>query len=323
MERRSFLRTASVLALGTGLTPSVMNARVVNQSRQKSFVLWQLPSQVDTIGNSYVLVTENGKVIVMDGGVPEEAPFLRGFIAALGNEVETWFVSHPHGDHVGALTKILQAPNWVTNRPHPEYSQTPEQILALQKKLVIKNICHSEFSPEYLKTEGVDAAKTADDFYQALHSSGIPVNNLTSPGAKFDIDGVHFKILTVTNETFKTNTYNNASMVIRVWDKEKSVLFTGDLGREGGDLLLNSPFRKDLDCDYLQMAHHGQNGVSKDFYRTLKFSACLWPSPSWVYNNDAGKGYNTHILQTIETREWMKELGIQKHYVSCEGLYKI
>ena len=47
----------------------------------------------------------------MDGGMNDETLFLRGFIAALGNEVEAWFTSHPHNDHVGALTKILQKPD--------------------------------------------------------------------------------------------------------------------------------------------------------------------------------------------------------------------
>ena len=65
------------------------------------------------------------------------------------------------------------------------------------------------------------------------------------------------------------------------------------------------------------MAHHGQAGVRKSFYQAIRFRACLWPTPTWVYNNDIGKGFNTHILQTIDTRNWMEELGIEEQYVSC------
>jgi hypothetical protein len=129
--------------------------------------------------------------------------------------------------------------------------------------------------------------------------------------------------LTVADEAAGAKSYNNACMAIRVWDKKKSILFPGDLGPESGDRLLNSAFRKDLDCDYIQMSHHGNHGLSKEFYRTVKFSACLWPTPSWVYNNDAGGGFNTHVFETVEIRELMKELGITKHYISCERLYKI
>jgi beta-lactamase superfamily II metal-dependent hydrolase len=267
---------------------------------KNTFTLWQLPSQINTIGNSYIILTRNGKVVVMDGGVKEEAPYLRGFLAALGNEVEAWFVTHPHPDHIGALTEILKTPQGI----------------------VIKKLYQSEFSPAFRDTEP-DCAPAANAYYDALAALGVPVTNYATPGAQLDIDGVNFKILTVTNENIRVNPYNNSSMAIRVWDKKKSILFLADLGLESGDLLLNGPYRKDLDCDYLQMAHHGQRGVSKDFYRTVKFSACLWPTPSWVYNNDAGNGFNTHTLETVEIRELMEELGITRHYISFEGLSKI
>ncbi len=267
---------------------------------KNTFTLWQLPSQINTIGNSYIILTRNGKVVVMDGGVKEETPYLRGFLAALGNEVEAWFVTHPHPDHIGALTEILKAPQGI----------------------IIKKLYQSEFSPALRDTEP-HCASTATAYYDALAASGVSVVNYTTPGTQLDIDGVNFKILTVTNESIRTNPYNNSSMAIRVWDKKKSILFLADLGLEAGDLLLNGPYRKDLDCDYMQMAHHGQQGVSKEFYRAVRFSACLWPTPSWVYNNDIGGGFNTHILKTVEIRELMEELGITRHYISFEGLYKI
>ncbi|MDR1866276.1 MAG: MBL fold metallo-hydrolase [Bacteroidales bacterium] len=319
MQRRHFIGKASVAALGAGLVPSESAAAfMAKRAAGKSFAIWQLPSQIDTIGNSYVLITPHGKLLVMDGGVKEEAPFLRGVIAALGNEVEAWFVSHPHDDHMGALTEIIRSPAWFRHRAHPDAARSVRGNTGM----LIKKVYHSEFSAAYRLTEPGSAQK-ADAYYDALGASGIPVENLTSPGVSFEIDGVNIKILSVTNETFKTNTYNNASMVIRVWDRSRSAVFLGDLGIEGGDLLLHGPFRNDLNCDYLQMAHHGQNGVSKEFYRTVKFSACLWPSPSWVFHNDDGKGYNTGRYQTVEIRELMDELNIAKHYVSCEGLHKI
>ena len=54
----------------------------------------------------------------------------------------------------------------------------------------------------------------------------------------------------------------------------------GDLAKEGGDILLNGSYRGDLNCDYLQMAHHGQRGVRMDFYRSIEFEACLWSDRS-------------------------------------------
>ena len=284
------------------LTILLLASALSASSREKSnFTLWQLPSQINTIGNSYVFLMDNGKVAVMDGGVPQEADYLRGFLAALGNEVEVWFLSHPHKDHMGALNEILQDP----------------------KGIKIKTVVHSGYSMEFYSKNEPQAKELTESFYLNLDNSDCEVVNLSSPGYSITIDNTNFKILSVKNEDITVNPYNNSCMTVRVWDDSKSMVFLGDLGKEGGDRLLNGPFRDELDCDYLQMAHHGQQGVSLDFYRTVKFRACLWPTPTWVYDNDQGKGFNTGNLKTMEVRELMDSLGITEHYRSFEGLAKI
>ena len=266
-----------------------------------NFTLWQLPLQSDWVGNSYVFLMENGKVVVMDGGIEEETPYLRGFLAALGNEVEAWFISHPHNDHMGALNKILLDPGDIR----------------------IKTIYHSEFPDWYYHKYDTYYDSITSNFYHNLHHSGIQVVNYTEPGAIVEIDQTKFKILSVVDTTITYNITNNSSMVIKVWDNKKSVLFLGDLAEEGGDHFLKGPFRDELDCDYLQMAHHGQKGVSKEFYRSFTFRACLWPTPLWLYENDRGEGYNTANFKTVEIRELMDSLGITEHYYQYDGLVKI
>lgn len=266
-----------------------------------AFTVWQIPSHTNTIGNSYVFQTKTGKVIVMDGGFPEEAFTLRGFIGALGNEVEAWFISHPHDDHMGALWEILKQGT---------------------QDLRIKAIYHSRITDKVIEAEPTEAGKTRD-FYERLSSCEAKVVDLQQPGQVFDFDGMKLKILSVATQLV-TNPYNNNSMIMRVWDKKKSLVFLGDAGIECGDLALKGPFAKDLDCDYLQMAHHGQNGCSEEFYRSIKFRACLWPTPMWVWNNDMGKGFDTAHLATVRTREWMDKIGIKEHHVSVrDGLWRL
>ena len=59
------------------------------------------------------------------------------------------------------------------------------------------------------------------------------------------------------------------------------------------------------------------------FYRSIRFRACLWPTPLWVWNNDVGEGFNTAWMETIDTRRWMDEIGIEEHYPSWQGIVKI
>ncbi len=304
-SRRKFLKYSAMLAGAMVINPSHVNAvenieKQWNSKKKPAFTLWQIPSHSNTIGNSYIFQTAKGKVIVMDGGFGEEANTLRGFLGALGNEVEAWFISHPHNDHMGALTEILKN----------------------QQDLKIKHIYHSRISKTVQAAEH-DHSPICQDFYNQIDKTPIPVTDIRKPGDVYTFDGMNLKILSVANEITE-NAYNNSSMIMRVWDKRKSIVFLGDAGVECGDLALRGEFSQDLNCEYLQMAHHGQRGCSREFYRSIKFRACLWPTPSWVWNNDQGKGFDTGILETVKTRTWMKEIGIKEHHVTCEeGLFKL
>jgi hypothetical protein len=132
-------------------------------------------------------------------------------------------------------------------------------------------------------------------------------------------------------------------MVIRFSDAKKSVMFLGDLGVEGGKKLLAGPFKDRLHADYLQMAHHGQNGCNEDLYRAVKPDYCLWPTPRWLWDNDReelgreingnlsgnraamppGRGKGTGPWQTLVVRGWMEKLGVRKNYVAADGLCRI
>ena len=57
---------------------------------------------------SFVIKTKNGKIIVVDGGLPQDEPHLVETIKSFGNEVSAWILSHPHSDHGGAFTKLAE-----------------------------------------------------------------------------------------------------------------------------------------------------------------------------------------------------------------------
>ena len=89
-----------------------------------TFTLWQLPNQTTTQIMSYVLKTAHGKVIVIDGGMGGDAPYLTEFLNGLGGNIEAWFITHPHDDHFNALIEILKQPGTLTIGPI--YGSLPE-----------------------------------------------------------------------------------------------------------------------------------------------------------------------------------------------------
>ncbi len=311
ISRRQFLLSSAVASAGLILPGTALAGKGKDVASgieppalkgKSAFSMWQIPSHNNTIGNSYVFRTRTGKVIVMDGGFREEGFTLRGFLGALGNEVEAWFTSHPHGDHVGALTTLLEQP----------------------QDLRIKRVYYSRVGEDVIHAEDEGSQKSCRNFYAAIDkTTQTEVIDLQQAGQVFEYDGMYVKILSVATQLTR-NPFNNNSMIMRVWDKRKSLVFLGDAGVECGDLALKGPYAKDLNCDYLQMAHHGQAGCSEDFYRTVQFRACLWPTPIWVWNNDTGGGFDTAQLQTVRTRSWMDSIGIREHHASClEGLWRL
>ena len=92
-----------------------------------------------------------------------------------------------------------------------------------------------------------------------------------------------------------------------------SILFLGDLQKIGGDLLLEQAGAEALKSDVVQMAHHGQNGVSEAVYQAIDPEICLWPTPGWLWDNEGGR------YQTPETKGWMEKLHVKRHYCIKDG----
>ena len=59
--------------------------------------------------------------------------------------------------------------------------------------------------------------------------------------------------------------------------------------------------------------------MAKTLYADIAPKICLWCTPQWLWDNDAGQGYNTHTWQTVIVRGWMEELGAQRHIVAKDG----
>lgn len=295
----------AVLALVVWL---VLGAAAVQAAEgPASFTLWQLPSQTSGQMMSYVLRTPGGHVLVIDGGRKEDSPYLRGFLGALGNSVEAWFITHPHNDHVEALLEILDNPQGLAI--DTIYASLPEEAWADEyasdrRDLECIRRSHAHFNPQ---------ERSFCDL---------------TLGQQFTFDGVQVQVLGIRNPEITKNCINNSSVVLKVWDAHKSVLFLADLGFEGGEKLLHGPYADQLHTDYLQMAHHGQQGVGEAVYQAIRPRDCLWPTTQWLWDNDPSHGKDpnakgTGRWKTLETRAWMEKLPIQHHYLSADGLQRI
>ena len=247
---------------------------------------------------SSVIQTKDGSVIVVDGGTPEDAPHLIETVQSMGGRVSAWLITHLHNDHCGALTAILNM----------------EEI-----PLEIDGIYYSVASQEWYDENDPTRAQTAAAFMSAIGK--VPAEKLHDDIKKGTQIPVGDAMVTVMNRRYllSVDSGNNASVAYRVTLNGKNILYLGDLGLNGGDLLLQEWSGEDMKCDIIQMAHHGQNGVGENFYQTVRPEICLWPTPQWLWDNDNGGGAGSGPWRTLETRGWMDRLGVTQHYCIKDG----
>jgi len=272
-------------------------------STPATFTLWQLPQQSPTQMMSYVIRTVHGRVIVIDGGNDAETAYLRGFLAALGDHVTLWIISHPHSDHVAALNGIL------------------DDLGTLRIDAIATTLPEVAWLKKYCPGEDATVVHSERLIAGAARCK-IPLRRLLL-GEELSVDGIQAKVLGVCNPEIHGNGVNNSSLVWRMWDDTKSILFTGDIGVEGSEKVLEGPYRDFLACDYIQMAHHGQNGAVEAFYVASAPKYCLWPTPDWLWDNNNGGGKGSGPWRTLEVRAWMDKLDIQRHYVMKDGIQRI
>ena len=262
-----------------------------------------LKSVTDTINTSFILESGDARLMV-DGGFPSETPYLYEYIKGLGGHINAWFITHFHDDHMGAL--------WTLLREHPDITVDGIYWHLPSDEFIIGHAPKQDFwtSEEMLTgLRGVMAER------------GIP-EVVVETGDVYTFDGGNatVRILHTPDETLVRNPINDSSIVFRFEADGKRILFLGDLGPEGGDQLLSDVDHDELKADFVQMAHHGQGCVKKDCYEVIHPTYCLWPTPSWLWDNMGPSGYDTGIFGTVITRGWISSLRcVKKHYVMIHG----
>lgn len=271
-------------------------------------VLYQISPDTSTLMMSYIIKTTNNKLIVIDGGgvatLVNNSGYLYTMLQNLTNsakpEVEAWFLTHLHDDHLTEFNKIYKKAG-----------------IKVDTKNVYFNLPSRSFMEKVESGNSLYIYDETRDSYDKLFGEGAfdaAGGKTVKQGDKFNIDGVEVEILlTCLDEETETN-INDTSLIFRLTIEGQTVLFLGDAGVKEGNRLLAEYGPEYLKSDIVQMAHHGQGGVSEEVYKAINPTMCLWPTPEWVYDNRNGN------LKTLEVRQWMVDLGVKYHCVS--GLEK-
>ena len=271
--------------IGTKYTPTIELTQLQNNSNSQMM--------------GYFIKCDD-KNIVVDGGTKEDSNNLQQYIKDAGGTVNAWFITHPHKDHAGAIIDIIE-----------------------NTDIKIEHIYVSLNDIEWYQEYEPQRAEEAINLKNALENERVKnVVKEVELNQNIEIGKAKCEILGTKNPEITTNAINNSSMVIKMETKKNSILFLGDTGVESGNKLLDNQKEK-LKVNILQMAHHGQQGVSKEIYEYIKPKICLWPTPDWLWINDSGNGEDSGPWKTKETRKWIEELNVNKNIIEKDGNIKI
>jgi beta-lactamase superfamily II metal-dependent hydrolase len=224
----------------------------------------------------YTIEDENKNLIIVDGGYDYDEQNVRDVIAEHGNHVAAWIITHTHPDHAGAYNAI---------------AQNPEGIVVDHLYTVYVHY------DRYLETaEDYDRVDVYETFLSL--TKDLPELTYVKENDEWDIMGLHFKVLHAWDDDtdlLEENLCNNGSMMFTVSGNEETMLFCADTERES-QLQIIDRHKEELNVDYVQLGHHGNWGLTAEFYDYMSPKAVFFDAPDWLMDTTDAT-YDAFVLK--------------------------
>lgn len=213
-------------------------------------------------GMSYVVRTCKNRLIVIDGGeTQQDAEHLIETMKHLTNEkiptVAMWIITHPHLDHYAALGIL-------------------SKDRSLLSQLNIEQLCYQVSKDPILPATGASYAWDHNALQSIAKQLDVPIVEPHTDDV-FYIDRLSVRFFFTPEDCLeRLKDVNELSLIFQIKGQNKSVMFTGD-AYERTTRLTAFRFWDDLKSDYCQLAHHGLNGGSAEFYARVAAPEVLIP----------------------------------------------
>ncbi len=214
----------------------------------------------DGHGMGYVIILEDGRFVVMDGGYAQDAPRLYQFLCDHNYRADgriviaAWFMSHSHGDHCGCFieftkryAKEVTLEHWIAN------PALPWMFTAGYSSWL------TDFAPDLLKEYG-------NVRWIRPHT-----------GQRVRFCDMTFEFLYTLEDYLPTlfTNMNDTSTVTRMTVKGQTVLFMGDCEKTASAVIERQQ-GEGLKSDFAQVNHHGYSGGSTALYQRIAPTYSLW-----------------------------------------------
>lgn len=270
MKKIETIKLVSILILLGGL---IVSGIFYGRSHSESdYIITQYASTSGNQSLIYTLEDDYGHLIIVDGGWKPDVEQLLQVIDNHSGKVDAWIITHPHQDHVEAFNTIM--------RDHACDIQVD--------KIYVSDFDYETYKEEAQEWDGFQ-------YYQDFLDITKDMDNITelSVGDELDVDGLHMKVYSsYSNKIDGTDAANDGSIVFELFNQKQSMLFCGDTGVGMSQTLLDQ-WGDELQADYIQMGHHGNGGLSEEFYRMVHPSVAFFDAPNWLMYPEEGSTFTT------------------------------
>ncbi len=284
---RSIMKNIRIIAAAVLLTGLAAGAILFFLERRVSpWTVTQYGSSGENQMMFYTITNPKGQLVIIDGGWDTDAGEVRRVIDGHGGHVDAWIITHPHPDHVGAFNAIMAA--------NTDGSVVVDRILTVPVN-----------GDRYRETAHTYDVIEAYEIFDLLTKDADNVEYLRENDT-FSVIGLEAKVLHSWDENVDAlpdHLCNDGSMMFRVEGKRDSMLFCADVQSEMEEFILPE-HREELKADYVQCAHHGNWGLTTDFYDIVSPKAAFFDAPSSVIDNEDSR-YDGYLL-----RDYFADAGI-------------
>lgn len=207
----------------------------------------------------YLIVTDSGRLIMIDGGFDEDAePLLSLMKSATGQEsptVDLWIVTHPHGDHYFALRRLAAED--------------------MHCRLSIKRLAYC-FPADFSDRGGNTCVGDTREMQRVTDVFGAEAI-IPEVDGHIAIDGLDLHFLYVPYDVSGLNNFNQLSLIFKITGSERSVMITGDAFHNSLKYVTER-YGDSLRSDILQLPHHGLCDTGHlEFYKLVDAKEVLVP----------------------------------------------
>lgn len=171
--------------------------------------------------------------------------------------INGWFITHAHSDHISKLIDFLK------------YNTDDVIIEGFYENLLPCDYPNSDWEFE--------EKELARKLFRVLDGYPAPVYKLHT-GEKFYVRNLSFEVLSTFEDIIPEfiDDYNDSSTVLMLEAENTKIFIPGDAAVKADRIMLRR-YREPLECDIVQVSHHGHTGLSAEMYEKLSAKVSVFP----------------------------------------------